>query len=154
MKKGCFDCTFRKYFSFAISNFRNCHNNCNWRKRCGCLSYLCVHQKTSDRSSAESSIFMATMTRGRGHSNEHFIYRFAYIFIYCNFIYQVGQYMQPIYIHFLFLFFLWSFLFILFNLLPYSILFKNPSTTIYIYNFNIIVYASYIEAFFISWSCI
>lgn len=75
MKKGCFDCTFRKYFSFAISNFSNCHNNCNWRKRCGCLSYLCVHQKASDKSSAGSSIFMAPMTRDRGHSNEWFIYR-------------------------------------------------------------------------------
>lgn len=97
---------------------------------------------------------MTTMTRDRGHSNKQFIYRFAYIFIYHHFIYQVGQYMQRIYIHFLFLFFFYDAFFIHFNLLPYSILFKNPSTTIYIYNFNIIVYASYIEAFFISLSCI
>lgn len=49
---------------------------------------------------------MATMTRDRGHSNEQFIYRFAYIFIYRHFIYQVGQYMQPIYMHFFILVFL------------------------------------------------
>lgn len=159
MKKGCFDCTFRKYFSFAISNFSNCHNNCNWRKRCGCLTYLCVHQKTSDKSSVGSSIFMATMTRDRGHSNEQFIYRFAYIFIYCNFIYQVGQYMQPIYMHFLFLFFfncffLWNFFLLISicylygnKLNMYTI--HNHSTTIYIYIFNLIVHASYFEAFFI-----
>lgn len=103
---------------------------------------------------------MTTMTRDRGHSNEWFIYRFAYIFIYRNFIYQVGQYMQPIYMHFLFLFFfligffLWSF-FYSFQFVTYMVTnwnmytIHNHSTTIYIYIFNLIVHASYFEAFFI-----
>lgn len=102
---------------------------------------------------------MATMTRDRGHSNEHFIYRFAYIFIYCNFIYQVGHYMQPIYMHFFYscfflIVFLWSF-FYSFQFVTYMVTnwnmytIHNHSTTIYIYIFNLIVHASYFEAFFI-----
>lgn len=90
---------------------------------------------------------MATMTRDRGHSNKQFIYRFAYIFIYCNFIYQVGQYMQPIYIHFLFFFFYEAFF--LFFSICYHIVYIHPSTTKYINIFNLIVHASYFEAFFI-----
>lgn len=91
---------------------------------------------------------MTTMTRDRGHSNKQFIYRFAYIFIYYHFIYQVGQYMQRIYIHFLFLFFFYDAFFLFFSIC-YHIVYIHPSKTKYIYIFNLIVHANYFEAFFI-----